>query len=68
MSDFIPIPPNDADKLAADLVSRLPPALCPTDDDRARLTDSLSDFLAQCSLANQSAQDASGDQDNSKDR
>jgi len=44
------IPPDDAARFAADIVSRYPQTPYMTDADRARLTDNLSRFLSRCVL------------------
>lgn len=44
------IPPDDAARFAADIVSRLPQASHMTDADRARMTDTLTRFLSRCAL------------------
>ncbi len=42
------IPPDDAARFAAEIVSRLPQASYMTDADRARMTDTLTRFLSRC--------------------
>ena len=51
MPNYDPIPPADAAVFASDIVSRMPAHLTATDDDRARLTAALTDFLSRCDLA-----------------
>lgn len=50
------IPPADAAKVAADIVSRFPQAKHMTDADRLRLTNHLSRFLSRCAVVHPPAQ------------